>query len=187
MGKSSFIKEFFDKKRMVGSVVPSSKFLAKKMLDHLSFDQAELIIELGPGTGVFTDRIIDKMGENSQLLVIELNDAFYRDLKKRITDKRVTIKNGSAADISNFIDDMNHLKADCIISSLPLAVIPKTMRKRIVLDIKNHLNQDGQFIQFQYSLQSLKLFKKVFKKVNVIHCLFNIPPAFVYTCMQKED
>ena len=64
---------------MVGSVVPSSKFLSRKMLDHLNFKQAKLVVELGPGTGVFTQRIIEKLDEESKLLVIELNDAFYRD------------------------------------------------------------------------------------------------------------
>ncbi|MGB1453174.1 MAG: rRNA adenine N-6-methyltransferase family protein, partial [Crocinitomicaceae bacterium] len=59
---------------MIGSVVPSSKFLSKKMLDHLDFSSAEFVVELGPGTGVFTDRIIEKLGKDTTLLVIELND-----------------------------------------------------------------------------------------------------------------
>ena len=57
---------------MVGSVVPSSKFLSKKMLDHLNFKKAKLVVELGPGTGVFTQRIIEKLDRESTLLVIEL-------------------------------------------------------------------------------------------------------------------
>ena len=58
------------------------------MLDHLDFSSAEFVVELGPGTGVFTDRIIEKLGKDTNLLVIELNDTFYKDLKNRITDKR---------------------------------------------------------------------------------------------------
>ena len=65
---------------MVGSVVPSSKFLSRKMLDHLNFKSAKLVVELGPGTGVFTERIIEKLGKDCTLLIIELNDKFYKDL-----------------------------------------------------------------------------------------------------------
>ena len=185
MPKNTFIKEFLNKKKMVGSVMPSSKFLSKKMVDHLNFKSAKLIIELGPGTGVITERIIEKLGTNSKLLVIELNETFYKDLKKRITDKRVTIRKGSAADLSDFINDIEFDKADFIVSSIPLAVLPNTLRKRIVIAVNKHLDQKGTFIQFQYTLQSLKLLKKVFKNVSIKHCLFNIPPAFVYTCKKQ--
>jgi phosphatidylethanolamine/phosphatidyl-N-methylethanolamine N-methyltransferase len=83
------------------------------------------------------------------------------------------------------MSELNIEKADFIVSSLPLAILPKTLRKRIVIEANNRLNIDGEFIQFQYTLQSLKLFKKVFKKVSVRHCLFNIPPAFVYSCKKQ--
>lgn len=170
---------------MVGSVVPSSKFLSRKMLDHLNFKSAKLVVELGPGTGVFTERIIEKLGKDCTLLIIELNDKFYKDLKKRITDKRVCIRKGSASDLHKFMKELNIEKADFIVSSLPLAIIPSTLRKRIVIEVNHKLEKNGEFIQFQYSLQSLKLFKKVFKQVSIRHCLFNMPPAFVYSCKKQ--
>lgn len=170
---------------MVGSVVPSSKFLSKKMLDHLNFKKAKLVVELGPGTGVFTQRIIEKLDKESTLLVIELNDKFYEDLKNKISDKRVIIRKGSASDLSKFLSELKIEKADFIVSSLPLAILPKTLRKRIVIEANNLLKENGEFIQFQYTLQSLKLFRKVFKKVSIRHCLFNIPPAFVYSCKKQ--
>jgi len=70
-------------------------------------------------------------------------------------------------------------------SSLPLAVIPDILIKRIVLEANAQLNDQGEFIQFQYSLQSFKLFKKVFNKVSIRPCLFNMPPAFVYSCKKN--
>ena len=56
--KKSFIAHFLKERKMVGAMAPSSKFLAKKMLARIAFDQAKVIVELGPGTGVFTQRII---------------------------------------------------------------------------------------------------------------------------------
>ncbi len=155
------------------------------MLDHLNFKSAKLVVELGPGTGVFTERIIEKLGKDCTLLIIELNDKFYKDLKKRITDKRVYIRKGSASDLHKFMKELNIEKADFIVSSLPLAIIPSTLRKRIVIEVNHKLEKNGEFIQFQYSLQSLKLFKKVFKQVSIRHCLFNMPPAFVYSCKKQ--
>ena len=115
-------------------------------------------------------------------MVIELNDTFYKDLKNRITDKRVHIRKGSASDLQKFMNELNVVQADFIVSSLPLAMIPDILRKRIIIEVNAQLNDQGEFIQFQYSLQSFKLFKKVFNKVSVRPCLFNMPPAFVYSC-----
>ena len=58
MSNRTFLSQFFKQKRMVGALAPSSRFLAAKMLNHLPIEKASIIVELGPGTGVFTDKII---------------------------------------------------------------------------------------------------------------------------------
>ena len=77
MAKRNFIKQFFKDKKMVGAVSPSTRFLAEKMLENIDFNTSKLIIELGPGTGVFTDEIIKRMASDAVLLTFELNDNFY--------------------------------------------------------------------------------------------------------------
>ena len=84
---------------MIGSVRPSSSFLAEKMLKHIDFNTDKIIVELGPGTGVFTEKIIAKMGVDSKLLVFELNKTFIRNLRKTIKDDRVILINDSAEKI----------------------------------------------------------------------------------------
>ena len=117
--------------------------------------------------------------------IIIIDNKGDKELKNKISDKRVIIRKGSASDLSKFMGELNKEKADVIVSSLPLAILPKTLRKRIVIEANKLLNENGEFIQFQYTLQSLKLFKKVFKTVTVRHCLFNMPPAFVYSCKKQ--
>ncbi|MBU3660547.1 MAG: methyltransferase domain-containing protein [Flavobacteriales bacterium] len=182
VSKRSFIKQFFKEKNMVGAMAPSSRFLASKMLNHLPIKEAKIIIELGPGTGVFTEKIIEKMGPNTQLIVVELNDTFFEALEKKIAHKNVHLKHGSAEEISKYLKELGHEKADLIISSLPLAVIPSEIRQNILNAIKSHLNKEGQFVQFQYSLQSRRALKKIFTSVKLNFTPFNFPPAFVYTC-----
>lgn len=172
---------------MVGAMAPSSRFLAAKMLDHLPIKQAKIIIEIGPGTGVFTEKIIEKMGTETQLVVVELNDTFFDALKKKITHKNVHLKHGSAEDISFYLKDLGFEKADLIISSLPLAVIPALIRQNILTTVKTHLSQKGQFVQFQYSLQSRRALKKIFSAVKLAFTPFNLPPAFIYTCNNFES
>ena len=68
--KRNFIKEFWKEKRVVGAISPSTRFLGEKMVENVNFDEAKLIIELGPGTGVFTDQRPDAV----EIVKVGMND-----------------------------------------------------------------------------------------------------------------
>ena len=163
-------------------MIPSSRFLAAKMLNHISIEEAKVVVELGPGTGVFTEKILEKMGENTQLIVVELNDDFYNTLQNKFHHPNLHLKHGSADQIGIYLKEYGFEKADLIISSLPLANFPSDLRKNVIETAKNCLDDKGKFVQFQYSLQSLKTLKRNFHLVKVEFTAFNFPPAFVYTC-----
>lgn len=184
--KKSFIKQYWKERKMVGAVAPSSRFLAQKMLKNIDFNEARVIVELGPGTGVFTDRILKIMHPDAKLLVFELNDNFYNALKNRINDSRVILIHDSAEKISHYLNANNLGKADVVISSLPLANFPNELRNAILKGSHESLKNVGIYIQFQYSLQSKKHIKKIFPDTAINFTPFNLPPAFVYTC-KKQD
>ncbi len=185
MAKRNFIKQFFKDKKMVGAVAPSTKFLCHKMLENIDFSKTKTIVELGPGTGVFTDVIIERMSNDSRLIVLELNDNFYETLNKRINDSRVQIIHDSAEFIQKYLDTIQpDLKADVIISSLPLMVFPEELRNNVVKSSHDALKKNGKYIQFQYSLQSKRLLESIYKSVTVKFTVKNFPPAFVYTCIK---
>jgi len=178
--KRNFIKQFIKNKKMVGAVSPSSRFLGEKMLFNIDFNKEKIIVELGPGTGVFTDMIIKRMAPDAKLLIFELNDNFFASLDERITDPRVTIIHVSAEFIEKYLE--KDLKADVIVSSLPLMVFPEELREKIILEAYNCLKKNGNYIQFQYSLQSKKLLAKKYDTIDIKFTIKNFPPAFVYTC-----
>jgi len=170
---------------MIGSMVPSSKYLAAKMLDHIPFKNTKLIIELGPGTGIFTEKIIQKLDVTTQLIVLELNSEFYQELKAKICHTNVHIKEASADKIGEIMLELGFEKADIIISSLPLANFSAKLRNSILEVVKESLNENGSFIQFQYSLNAYKNLKKLFPVVKLNFTALNFPPAFVYTCSKR--
>jgi len=181
----AFIKEFWKDKKMIGSMVPSSKYLAAKMLDHIPFKNTKLIIELGPGTGIFTEKIIQKLDVTTQLIVLELNSEFYQELKAKICHTNVHIKEASADKIGEIMLELGFEKADVIISSLPLANFSAKLRNSILEVVKESLNENGSFIQFQYSLNAYKNLKQLFPVVKLNFTALNFPPAFVYTCSKR--
>lgn len=180
--KRTFIKQFLKDRKTVGSVRPSSRFLAEKMLQNVDFNTSKILVELGPGTGVFTEKIIDKMANDATLLVFELNQNFIRTLRKKIKDKRVIFIYDSAEKIEEYLNKYNFERADAIISSLPLFNFPQELREVIIKNAHKVLKNEGKYIQFQYSTQAKKLLETTFDYVSIAFTPLNFPPAFVYTC-----
>ncbi|MFN5416128.1 MAG: class I SAM-dependent methyltransferase [Flavobacteriia bacterium] len=184
--KKSFLKNFWQEKKMVGAMSPSSKFLAQKMLKNVDFKKAKVIVELGPGTGVFTKKILEKMNPDAKLLVFELNTDFYNLLKSEIQDDRMILIHDSAEKITEYLHKEDLLHADYVISSLPLANFPIKLQETILKESFDILKNQGKYIQFQYSLMSKKHLDKQFQAVHVSFTPINFPPAFVYTCVKEK-
>lgn len=184
--KTSFLKQFWQEKKMVGSMTPSSKFLASKMLSNIDFKKAKVIIELGPGNGVFTKKILEQMSSSAQLFVFELNDIFYQHLKEEISDSRMILIHDSAEHIQKYLSEYELLHADYVVSSLPLANFPGKLKSSILSVCYNILKNQGKYIQFQYSLNSKKNLEAQFESVHVSFTPLNLPPAFVYTCVKSK-
>ena len=180
--KKSFIRQFWKEKKMIGAMAPSSRFLAAKMVKTIDFSSANIVIELGPGTGVFTKEILKNMNPESKLFAFELNDTFYDILRKKISDDRLILIHDSAEKMQEYLHKNGIVKADVVGSALPLSVFSDHLRDA-VLDASNDcLKENGQYVQFQYSLHSKKHIKKRFKKMSIDFTALNLPPAFIYSC-----
>ena len=181
--KNSLLRSFVKNPLRTGSVVQSSPILAKKMLEKIDFQNTKCIVELGGGAGIITKKILKKMHKKCILLCFEIEPALASKLK-RIDDSRLMVINDSAEKIDFYLKYYGFQKADCIVSGLPLASLPPKTSRSILKNIYAHLPSGGQYVQFQYSLQSLRQIKYLFSSVAISFVLLNFPPAFVYVCVK---
>lgn len=163
----------------VGSVMPSSSRLAKRMVKGMN---ASVVVELGPGTGVFTGEILKKLPHDGLLICVESNNTFVRYLHNKIKDKRLKIYHGDALHLSKFLHENGVEKVGCIISGLPIGHFKKDMKDKLFDEILRCLSEDGVFIQFEYFLAGIKAVKRAFPKMKIDFELLNFPPAFVMRC-----
>lgn len=164
----------------VGSFMPSQKYLVKNLTAPINSARAKYIVELGAGEGCVTRGIIKKMSPKSKLLSFEINPDLIRLYKP--SNKNVIMIND---DVKNFEEYMKKYKIkeiDYVVSSLPLAQIRKKEVIELLEKVSRNLNKNGKFIQYQYSLKSLKHLKNNFSHVDVKFTPLNFPPAFVYVC-----
>lgn len=181
--KNVFLKSFLKNPLRTGSIVQSSPILADKMLSKIDFRNAKCIVELGGGAGIITKKILKKMHQDCVLFCFEIEPALAAKLR-RIEDSRLIIINDSAEKIDIYLKYYGFPKADCIISGLPLASLPSKTSRSILKNIYTYLPSGGQYIQFQYSLVSLRQIKYLFSSVAISFVFLNFPPAFVYVCVK---
>ncbi|WP_297438051.1 class I SAM-dependent methyltransferase [uncultured Clostridium sp.] len=178
-----FLLEYIKNPRKVGAVAPSSRYLASKMLGEIDFENARCIVEYGPGTGAFTEQLLARASENTKIILIEVNEDFYRRLNKLYGHKKnVAVLNESAENIDEILVRYNITNVDYIISGLPFASLPREVSDKILTKTAEILDKSGQFITFQYSLAKKRLFDEFFGSINTDKTYRNIPPAYVLRC-----
>lgn len=162
-----------------GALLPSTKFLAKRMTKKM---KGKVVLELGPGTGVFTKEILKKLPKDGVLISIENNKAFSDYLMDKIKDERLKLYTGDAQNMSLYLEENGFKEVDYIVSGLPLGHFGRELNEKILTEAKKCLSEDGVFVQFEYFLAKFESVRRVFPKVSISFELLNLPPAFVMMC-----
>lgn len=175
-----FLIQFLKNPKRIGAIAPSGKFLAKKMMLPLNFQNADCIVEYGPGTGVFTKELVKRKNKKTKLIVIEQNHLFYKMLKGKFENQPgVYIIEGSAENVNKYIKKLGFKHADYIISGLPFASLPSALSESILKETQKAIGRKGRFITFQYSMVKRKFFEQYFRLSGCLLEMRNIPPAYV--------
>ncbi len=184
MSKIDFLKTFI-KDRDVASITPTSLHCVKRVCTHIDFSKDLTLVEYGPGDGVFSRFILGKMSANSKLILIELNEDFYKHLKDTIKDPRVEIHNTRAGDVEKALSPELIGNVDYVLSGIPFSFLEKS-RKRIVLTAtKNILKEGGLFLAYQTSGHLKKPVMEVFGNLETEREILNIPPYLIYRVVKN--
>lgn len=178
IGKLFFLKTFL-KDRNIGAVLPSSPYFVKRILSTIDFARDNIVVEYGPGTGVFTKILLDKLSPASTLILIDTNPEFVKLLRK-VDDPRVRVFHDSAENIQGILKECGLLNADYIFSGIPFSFFSKDLKMRIINNTRGAIGKTGKFVVYQYSAHVRRYLKQSFRSVNSDFELFHIPPMFVF-------
>ena len=184
MAKRSFVWQYLFKPRTVGAVLPSSKYLARKMVKSIDFENAKCIVEYGSGTGVFTEYILQMRNAATIVILFETNEMFYQMLEERYKEEpNVYIVRDSAENVGWYLEKYNIQCVDYVVSGLPFASLPVEVSMKILQQTKLYMNPaGGNFITFQYTLFKKDFIQQFFDTIEVTRELRNVPPAYVLRC-----
>ncbi len=168
-----FLREWASAPARMGMVCPSGKRLTRAMASRVPKGDG-LVVELGAGTGVVTQALLEGGVHPDRLVVLELAPGMVDVLRMRFPGIRVI--QGDAAQLSHYTGGR---PIDCIVSSLPLVSLPQEVQDAITQEIMLHLGQ-GLLIQYTYSFAPEHALDKAnFRRISAKRIWLNIPPAKV--------
>lgn len=184
-----FLGAFVRNPLKIGSVAPSSRWLAARMVHDLGLRDARTVVELGPGTGAITGAILDELEAHSLFLAVEYNPAFAMRLARDFPRARVV--NDTAERLPELLVEHGREAADCILSSLPFAAFPERLQRRLLDAVARSLQPGGRFVTYAYipaawltgGRRLRHQLASHFERVVTTPIVWrNVPPAFVYRC-----
>ncbi len=179
---AAFFWQWVQHPRETGAISPSSPFLARAMAREAVAAGDGMVIELGAGTGVITQALVDAGVTPERLLIVEKNPALAASLRRRFADARII--EGDATQIDRMMRLHDGLAVSAIVSGLPLILFD--LRQQYVLLKKSFdlLKPAGRFLQFTYG-PALPVPRQIPDRLGLraeraAFILRNVPPATLW-------
>jgi phospholipid N-methyltransferase len=182
-----FGRNFLKHPKMLGSLIPSSRFLVNHLLAEVDWSRARVVLEYGPGVGTFTTEILRRMRPDAVLVALETNTDFVRFLRGRLRDDRLHVIHGSAADADAALARLDLRHADYVISGIPYTTMPPELRDVILHKTHSVLDPNGSFLVYQFTRAVLPYLQRVFGFVYQDFEPLNVMPARLYYCRHQVD
>jgi phospholipid N-methyltransferase len=177
-----FASNFLRHPNMLGSIIPSSRFLVNHVLQPIDWGRARVIVEYGPGIGTFTGEILRRMRSDAHLVVIETNRDFVNFLQRTLPDPRLHVVRDSAAEVQPVLMRLALPAPRYVISGIPLGSMPDSVRTDIAVKTRAALEPGGAFLVYQFTARALPTLRRSFSEVRRSSERRNFPPAQLFLC-----
>jgi len=171
---------------MLGSLIPSSRFLVHRLLGKVDWRRARTVVEYGPGVGTITAHILTRMRPDARLIVFEMNRDFVMYLRRTFPDPRLCVVHGSAETVGLELKRLGIEGTDYIVSGIPYTTMPEGLRRRIMRESRMALNPGGAVLVYQFTRAVLPYLHDCFDEVRQDFEPRNILPARLFYCTQQS-
>ena len=175
-----FFRRWMANPLQMGSIVPSSPALCRRVALHTHAADDEAVIELGAGTGVVTQMLLkQQVIPAERLFIVEIVRDMAQHLRAELPEAAHVIE-GDARRLPALIPTEWHGKIGTVIVGIPLVLLPFAEQRRFIDAIEAVAPGKG-FILYSYCVTSPLDWKKhdLVAKREAWTPL-NVPPASVW-------
>lgn len=178
-----FLTQMRKQSMTTGSVAPSGRFLASALTAPLKASREPVrILEVGPGTGAVTRKIVSLLKPGDRLDLVELNETFADFLKKRFEDvpEYRRVADQSEVHVCPLQEFQTDTQYDFIISGLPLNNFSPDLVEEIFELYLKLLAPNGVLSYFEYMyVRKIRVMMARKKEENRITVLDNILNSYL--------
>jgi phosphatidylethanolamine/phosphatidyl-N-methylethanolamine N-methyltransferase len=141
-----FLRGLVNDPRGVSAPTPSSSALARVIAAEVDPSRDGLVVELGPGTGIVTQALLERGVPARRLIAIEQERSFVGLMRERFP--AVTVCEADGLLFESCIAP--GAKVAAIVSGLPLLNLPMPSRRSLLCRALRRQGRGGRFIQLSY-------------------------------------
>jgi phosphatidylethanolamine/phosphatidyl-N-methylethanolamine N-methyltransferase len=173
-----FFRRWMANPLQMGSIVPSSAALCRRIVAQTKVAPDEVVLELGAGTGVISKALLENGLAPERLLVVEIVPDMANHLRQTLPGTQIV--EGDARRLGQLIPTEFHGKIGTVIVGIPLVLLPVPEQRRFIDAIEAVAPGRG-FILYSYCVTSPLPWKKhgLVPKREAWTPL-NFPPASVW-------
>jgi len=180
-----FFRGWIDKPKAVGSIVPTSGVTARKMASIVRPERDDMVLELGPGTGVITRAILERGVKPDNLVSVEYSADFVERLKRDMPG--VNFVHGDAFELEAVLAPWKDRSFDSVISAIPMLNFPVSARVSLLESMLDLLPAGRPVVQITYGAVSpIPAGRGSYSVERFDFIVRNIPPAHLWLYKRAE-
>jgi phosphatidylethanolamine/phosphatidyl-N-methylethanolamine N-methyltransferase len=173
-----FLKRWLANPLQMGSVIPSSPALCRRIAALTACGPDEVVVELGAGTGVISRALLDAGLPPERLVVVEIVREMAEHLRRALPG--VNVIQGDAFELAKALPARLHGKVGTAICGIPLVMLPLAQQRRFVEAVESVAPGKG-FLLYTYCITSPLPHRKLgLTAKRKAWTPLNIPPASVW-------
>ncbi len=173
-----FFRRWVSNPLQMGSVVPSSPSLCRRVARQVRRAPNEAVLELGAGTGVISRTLLDGGVPPERLFVVEIVPSMADHLRSILPG--VNVIEGDARELPSLLSREWHGRIGTVVCGIPLVLLKKPEQRRFIDAIEAVAPGRG-FLHYSYCATSpLPARTHSLEKRREAWTPLNFPPASVW-------
>ena len=179
-----FLRRWSRNPLQMGSVVPSSPALGRRIARLVSCRADESVVELGAGTGAVSRALLRSGLPPERLVVVELVPEMAEHLQRTLPGVRVLC--GDAFDLPRLLPARLHGRIGAVICGIPLVLLPLERQQAFVAAVEAVAPGRG-FLLYTYCATSPLPWRRLdLAAAREAWTPLNIPPASVWRYVPRN-
>jgi phosphatidylethanolamine/phosphatidyl-N-methylethanolamine N-methyltransferase len=173
-----FLRSWLAHPLRMGSVIPSSDALCRRVVRHAWPAPGRAVLELGTGTGVLARAFLAAGLNQERLILVEIDPRLAAHLRREFP--AATVIEGDARELASLLPERWLGRVGSVVCGIPLVLLPIAEQRRFI-DAMTAVAPGRGFVHYSYCITSpLSAHRHGLTARREAWTPLNLPPASIW-------